>query len=514
MKLTKLTRFGTVAIGLTMLLAACTQASDPTTPGTGSDPAQPGEPANPSAIITVAGQYPVMSLDPHGTDGAAAATLMTSRSLFSRLTKPAADGKLEGDLAEKWEASDDGKQWTFTLKDGVKFADDSPITAEDVAASLERMRNGQSPLAGSFADVEISGEGAEVVVSAPAADPALPGKLSLLYVVPKDSPDVGDGTNLTASGPYVVDSFTSGEQVRFKPNENYWGEQARNGGVHIQNIPEVSTRLTALQTGEVDMTWGIPDDQVEALRSSGSLVVETIPSTLVYSMWFNSSTPALQSAEVRNAIWRAVDFQSIIENLYPESGELAKSPLPPSAFGYAAQTPPTYDKEGAIADLKAAGFDFDGTPLRLHFAGPQFRSFLQAVVSDLTAAGIPVELLEKEQAIFTEDLLALKWDINFQQLGNPTYDAAMNLGRLYKCEANRNGYCNPDLDELLTAAGSSTDSAAREQAYADATKIIWDDAVGMYPMLVKLIYAWSDDLDGVVPDPSTYPDFSVIAKKS
>ena len=74
------------------------------------------------------------------------------------------------------------------------------------------------------------------------------------------------------------------------------------------------------------------------------------------------------------------------------------------------------------------------------------------------------DLLEKEQAVFIKDLLALKWDINFQQLGTAGYDAATNLGRLYPCAAKRNGYCNPALDKLLAQAGAATDEPERAQS--------------------------------------------------
>lgn len=489
---------------LASVLAACAS--------TGSAE-EPKPEADPDATIVVAGQYPLLGLDPHGPDGASAATQLSSRAIFSRLTAPEPDGTIVGDLAAEWTSNDEGTQWTFTLKDDVRFSDGSPITAADVAASLERMRGAKSPLASSFVDMTVSGEGSEVEITTPAPDPALPGKLTLLYVVPADSPAAdGDGKDIVGSGPYVVDDFQSGDTLSLVPNDEYWGEAAANGGVEMVNIPEISTRMTALQTGEVDLTWGVPDDQLPALDGNTGLVVETVPSTLVYTMWFNSSTPALADPAVRSAIWQAVDFETIVSQLYPESGELATSPIAPSTFGYAEQTPPKHDPEAAVAALEEAGFDFSGTPLRLQFANAQFRPFLQAVVSDLTDAGIPVELLEKEQAVFTEDLLALNWDINFQQLGNPTFDAATNLGRLYTCKAGRNGYCNPELDELLAAGGTSVDPEERLDAYADASEIIWDDAVGMYPMLVKIPYAWSASLDGLVLDPTGQPDFSTITK--
>jgi peptide/nickel transport system substrate-binding protein len=119
-----------------------------------------------------------------------------------------------------------------------------------------------------------------------------------------------------------------------------------------------------------------------------------------------------------------------------------------------------------------------------------------------------VELLEKEQAVFIKDLIALNWDVNFQQLGTAGFDAATNLGRLYPCAAKRNGYCNPKLDQLLAEAAATSDEAKRKEAYAAASKIIWDDAIGMFPMSVQIAYVWNKRLDGFTLDASGYPDFT------
>ena len=121
-----------------------------------------------------------------------------------------------------------------------------------------------------------------------------------------------------------------------------------------------------------------------------------------------------------------------------------------------------------------------------------------------------MEPIEKEQAVFVEDLLALNWDIDIQQLGSQGFDAATNLGRLYTCDANRMGYCNEELDALLAEAGGTSDEAVREQAYAEASEIIWNDAVGMYPMFVEIPYAYRTSVEGFTPDASGIPWFDAV----
>ncbi|SEE73322.1 ABC transporter substrate-binding protein [Jiangella alba] len=498
------TRMAALALGALLALTACSTTTSGDTADTGGAVER---------TIEVAGQYPIEDLDPHGVQGASAATGLSSKAIFSRLVQPDPDGTIVADLAADWTADDDATEWVFTLRDDIVFSDGTPVTSADVVASFERLAAGDSPLAPSFANIVATADGdATVVLTAAAPDPALAGKLTQFFVLPASAgaDPAAFFADPVGSGPFTVETFVPGEALELARNENYWGDHARVASVRISDIPEMAARLTALRTGEVDLTWGVPDDQLEPLIAADDLVVETVPSTLVYTMWFNSSTPALADAAVRRALWKAVDFETIIATLNPETGEPAKAPVAPVVFGYAPQEPVAYDPDAARDELAAAGFDFAGPPLRLHFSGAQFRPFLQAVVSDLTEIGVPVELLEKEQAVFTEDLLALNWDINFQQVGAATYDAATNLGRLYPCAAGRNGYCNEELDAALLEANTSNDPEVRQDAYRRATEIIWSEAVGMYPMQVKLAYAWRSDLEGVTPDPSGFPDFSTI----
>ncbi|WP_026875031.1 ABC transporter substrate-binding protein [Jiangella gansuensis] len=500
-------RLTTVAAAATLLLAACS-----TTSGSDDDGAQADPEGTAGGDITAAGTYPIESLDPHGAQGASTGTQFAGQAIFSRLVRPAPDGSLVGDLAESWEPNADVSEWTFTLRDDATFSDGEPVTAEDVVASFERMITLDGPNAGNFPEYTMAvTSDTEVTISMPAPDASVPGKLLIFYVLPAEvaPDDTAFFADPVGSGPFTVESFTPGEALELVPNDTYWGDVPQMDSVTLRNIPELSARLTALRTGEIDVVWGIPDDQLAALQGEDALTVETVPSTAVYTMWFNSSIPALATPEVRRALWQAVDFETIISTLYPETGELSEAPVSPLVLGYSPQEPVGYDPDAARAALDAAGFDFTQT-LRLQFANAEFRSFVQAVVSDLAEVGVQVEPLEKEQAVFTEDLLALNWDINFQQLATPTYDAASNLGRLYPCAAGRNGYCNAELDSLLAAAGATADEAERTELYGQASEIIWRDAVGMYPMAVSIAYAWNSDLEGFTPDASGLPDFSTV----
>ncbi|MFI6994183.1 ABC transporter substrate-binding protein [Nonomuraea wenchangensis] len=491
----------TAAVAVLLLLTACST----TTGGTaGGDTA--------GRDLTAAGTYPIESLDPHGAQGATTGTQLAAQAIFSRLVRPDATGQVTGDLAEKWEPGATAAQWNFHLRSGATFSDGKPVTSADVVASFERMQKLDGPNAANFPDYEMTAPTADqVTLTAPAPDASIPRKLGLFYVIPAGvtAEDTAFFERPVGSGPFTVNRFAPSEVLAMSANSKHWAGAPQLDRLEIRTIPDLSARLTALRTGEVDVVWGIPDDQLPVLRGTSGVTVETVPSTAVFTMWFNSSSPALKSSKVRRALWQAVDFATIIKQLYPETGALADGLVAPPVLGYAKQEPVGYDPQAAKAALREAGFE-NGEKLRLQFSDAEFRPFVQAVASGLAESGVQVDVLEKEKAVFTKDLLALNWDINFQQLATPTYDAASNLGRLYPCAAGRTGYCNKELDALLAKAGASADEAERAELYGQAGQIIWRDAVGMYPMTVKLAYAWGKKVTEFTPDPSGLPDFSRV----
>ncbi len=486
-----------VPAALVIGLAGCATEPAPVEPAQGGD-------------LVAASPYATDSLDPHGAAGMASGTVLVAQEIFSRLVKANTAGEIVPDLAESWETNDTATEWNFVLRPDVTFSDGTPLTASDVVASFNRVLELKGPVAGNFAGVTISSaDDHSVTFTSEKSEAALLGKLTVFFVTPADVTE-DSFAEPVGSGPFVIESFTPGSEVVLSPNDSYFDGAPLLDSLTFRVIPEVAARLTALQSGEIQVTWGVPDDQLPQLASDPNVVVETVPSTSVATMWFNSSRPALASAEVRNAIWQAVDFDTIISSLFPETGEPAKSVVAENVFGFAAQSPKEYDPEAAKAALEDAGFDFSQT-LQIQFSGATYRQFIQAIASDLAKIGVNAEPTEKESAVFLEDLLALNWDINFQALSTATFDAATNLGRLYPCAANRTGYCNDELDALLLEAGGTSDLDTRQAAYADAIEIIWDEAVGMYPMALKIAYASQASVQGLDPDPSFLPEFSKVS---
>jgi peptide/nickel transport system substrate-binding protein len=192
---------------------------------------------------------------------------------------------------------------------------------------------------------------------------------------------------------------------------------------------------------------------------------------------------------------------------------VAQSPITQAVFGSTNLEPYSYDPELAKQLLAEAGYP-NGISTTMQWpleGGPNIRAMAQAFISDWAKAGIKVQPLEKERATWLKDFGAMKWDMNLQGNATGTGDADFTLNRLYTCAAKRMGYCNKDLDTILAKARASLDQNERKTLYAQADKILWDDAVGIFPVDLKNNYAVRENVKGFEMPVNGRPDFSTVS---
>jgi len=304
--------------------------------------------------------------------------------------------------------------------------------------------------------------------------------------------------------------------LRIESNDQYWAGPPASKAIVFKYLPEVAARMTSLETGEIDFTWRIPGDQIESLKKNNDLKVETTASHEYYFIWMNASREVFKDKRVRQAMFYALDTATMAKDLLAGVGQQATAPIPPSVFGYAAQTPYTYDVAKAKALLAEAGKPngFETSFIWYVGSGPQDREIGQACIAYWNAIGVKVKSGEQERATWLDNLIKLNWDMDFQTNAVTTGDADFTLGRLYHSRANRNGYKNDALDKLLDDAAAASDQNKRKELYAQAQKIIWDDAVGIFPFDLLATFASRKTVDGFVPSPSAFLSFyNTLSKK-
>nr|WP_281352520.1 ABC transporter substrate-binding protein [Phytoactinopolyspora alkaliphila] len=425
------------------------------------------------------------------------------------------DGEPVPVLAESWENPDE-TTWVFTLRDGVEFSDGTPLTADDVKASAERLIEMEGPLAPLWAPVESVEASDESTVTFTTSQPlgTLPSTLSLLFIGSAEQmDDDAYWQQPIGTGPFVVERFVPDERVVLTRNEDYWGDPATPDRVEIVSIPEESSRITALHNGEIDAMSTIPPDQVGEVDSADGIVYETGPSFTYYFIWFNQYQEPFDDVRVRQAMWHAVNVEGIVNDLFGDMASLAGAPIAQAVFGAPALEHYPYDPDRARQLLTEAGYP-DGFETEIHWpleGGPNIRGLAQAFVSDWADVGVTVEPLEKERAQWLEDFGNMNWHMNLQTNATGTGDADFTLGRLYVCSADRMGYCSEKLDDLLTQARASLDPDEREALYAQASQVIWDDAVGIFPADLANNTAYRDNVEGYVFPPNGRPYFAPVS---
>ena len=248
-------------------------------------------------------------LDPVLNDANVDIWILTN--LYDTLLLPTADGKgVSPGLATGYQVSDDGLTFTLTLRQGTKFSDGSPITAEDVKGTLDRARNPKNGIwnfiVESIDSIEVKSPDT-VALHLKHPDPAIAGGADALFntaIMPQKlfeaTPGATDEEKAKAfaehpvgSGPFMFDSWQRGTEMVIKRNPYYWqmGEDGKPlpylDGIDFQVIPDDATRILKLQAGELDGAEFIPYARVEELKSDPNLNMELFPSTKVTFLTMN-----------------------------------------------------------------------------------------------------------------------------------------------------------------------------------------------------------------------------------
>lgn len=436
------------------------------------------------------------------------------------------DGEALPELAKSWENTD--TSWTFTLDDAT-FSDGSPVTSEDIKASIERIADPDLGAAtgalwrGVLESIETPDVKTVVINTVAPIGTILP-NLSVLNISPavqlrpiqkELQLELGTANLPIGSGPYILESHSSEQSAVLVANENYWGDKPTVDRLEYVYIPELTARYTALETGEIDFTWGVPPDQLARLKGLDGITVETLPANSIYVLYLNGSRAPFDDPNVRLAMRTAVDMEQLAKDLFPEYGEVATAPLPSGVFGYEKQTPYPYDPDGAKAMLADAGLP-DGFSVNLQYvsgSAPQLDQLVQGMISYWAKIGVAVNPVPMEAAAWGADLKAVNFDMSINTSGTPTGDADYTLSRLYSAnapdaEVPYSGVRNPELDAAILTAKTSQDRDVRQEAYATAMSIMWDQAIAIWPIQPPVVYAYrTDRVSGVTLPPVPTPLF-------
>ncbi|WP_226779941.1 ABC transporter substrate-binding protein [Oceaniglobus trochenteri] len=430
--------------------------------------------------LDVALNSPPAGLDPHLVT-AFNSVLIASPNIYEALTGINADLDITPALAESWEISEDGKTYTFKLREGATFHDGSTFDAEDVAASLRRVLSEKiaSPLASRISpitDIEVV-DPATIRLTLDAPFAPLLASLATVAIVPAEFEDDPDALQKTpvGTGPFAFAEWQPNGYISLTAFDGYYMDGLpKIGEVRFHFVPESATAQAGFLAGDYDLLPGIDPATSLTLSANPNIEIQDTRDLSYTLIGMNASVAPLDNPEVREAVNMLLDRQSIIDAALFGAGVPA-GPLSPALTSWAVDTSEyacyTQDVEGAKAKLALSGVT---EPLKIRMIvlpRQDARDIAQVAQQQLAAGGIEVELVNQEIGQFVQDWRNSNFDM-FVSANGGAIDPDLYFYRTFYGGGSTNvfKYDNPEIDALLDEGRSVTDMEKRQEIYADLQK--------------------------------------------
>lgn len=424
-------------------------------------------------------------LDPHATNDQPSSRV--AGQIYDSLVKQDINMNIIPGLAESWTQIDDTTT-EFKLRNGVKFHNGEPLTADDVKFTLDRMKASPqvSHIIKAIDSIEVVDDNT-VRIKTDKPFGALLSHLShtAASILNREAVEKGGaayGQNPVGTGPYKFVSWQAGDRITLQANPDYYLGKAPTEKVIFRSIVEGTNRTIGLETGEVDIAYDLEPVDKEMVKTLPTLDYVEEPSLSMAYIGFNVNKEALKDKKVRQAISYGLNVQDIIDVAYQGSGAKANSPIGPKVFGYNPDAKGyDYNPEKAKELLKEAGYE-KGLKLKLWTNDNPTRRDIAVIAQDqLKQIGIDVTIETLEWGAYLDGTARGEHDMFILGWVSVTGDADYGLEPLFNSAnkggaGNRSFYSNPKVDELLTNAKNSTNPEERKKYYYEAQEVIQEDA--------------------------------------
>lgn len=446
----------------------------------------------------------IRDLNPHLYAG----EMYAQEMLYETLVNITADG-YEGCLAESWDISDDGKTYTFHIRDGVKFSDGEVCDANAIKANFDAIienkdRHTWLEMMNLLVGVSAPDDKTFVIELSEPYYPLLT-ELGVTrpfaMISPKAMKDgsTKDGVNAyIGTGPYVLTDFVTDEYAVFEANENYWGEQPKIKKITVKVIPDNQTRILALEKGEIDMIFGknmIDADAINQYTGNDKFTVSLSDPTSTRQIVLNTTRDVLADKEVRQALQHATNKQAISDGIFygleqPADTLFAKT-VPYCDIDL---EPYAYDVELAQSMLDEAGWvvgsdkirEKDGQKLNIDLLynsdSVTEKAIAEYLQSEYQKIGISLNIHGEEEQSYRDNMKAGNFDMVFNICWGMPYDPQSSLAAMrapvYGDYAAQLGLEDKaDIDQAITDILVSTDETKRQELYTFVLTRLHEDAV-------------------------------------
>jgi peptide/nickel transport system substrate-binding protein len=476
-------------------------------------------------------QGDMQTLDPHSLNETF--SLGFWANIYEGLVRRDGDLKTIPALAERWEVMEPTR-WRFYLRKNVKFHNGNPFNADDVVFTFARTNTEGSDLktrlAGVVKAVKVDDHTVDFITDAP--NPILISEWSTWYIMDKEWCEANNATeatniksgkenfatrNANGTGAFMVVERQTDVKTVLKPFDGWWDKPAHNlTEVIFTPISSDATRVAALLSGEIDMMYPVPVQDIKRIDSNAGTSTMVGPELRTIFLGFNQTADELpcssvkgknplKDAKVRKAFYQAIDIEAIKKKIMRGLSDPSAIMISPKLFAHSGDFKRyPHDPAAAKKLLAEAGYA-DGFELCMDCPNNRYvndEAICQAVVSMLAKIGVKVNLKAQPKAQYFQKVLA--YDTEFYLLGwTPSsfdsYNVLYNLVNTRmdsgQGKFNLGGYANPEIDALTAKILSETDTAKRDGMIRDAYNILHAEA-GYIPLHQQAL-AWGkkDSID-------------------
>ncbi|MCT8997856.1 ABC transporter substrate-binding protein [Chelativorans intermedius] len=464
---------------------------------------QPAAAQTPPNVLIVGQIAEPKSLDPHAVT--AVNDFRILMNVYDGLVRYR-DGTLEVEpaLATGWDISEDGKTYTFRLRQGVTFHDGSPFNAEAVKFNFDRMLDenhpyhdtGPFPLAFFFSAVEAVTVEDEHTVTFTLNEPYAPFLSNLAYptgliVSPAAVEEHGKdfGRHPSGTGPFRFVEWQSNTRVVVERNPDYWDGAPALEAVVFRPITDANTRVAEMLAGGIDLMVEVPPDNIARFAEDPAFKVHEQAGPHVWFLILNMKEPPFDKKAARQAVNYAINKQALVENVLQGTAEIAAGPTPP-AFAWAyneALEPYPHDPQKARELLEEAGYNGEEVVFYVTEGGSGMLDPVAmgtAIQADLAAVGMNVKIETYEWNTFLGEVNpGLEGKADMAEMAWMTNDPDTLPYLTLRTDAfpenggfNSGYYSNPEVDTILEQARQATEQEERAALYKQMQEIVHEDA--------------------------------------
>lgn len=418
---------------------------------------------------------------------------MLSKLTYNTLVNPYGEnGSFQPELATEWSVSDDGLAWTFKLREGVKFQNGEDFDSASVQATLQRLLDNptlvHATFWGSLDSVETPDPHTAVIKLKEPYSPILATLIDTPMLPPKALAEKGDAlfefndTNKpVGTGAWIADKWTPGGDAEFVRNDDYWGwgdEKSNVDRIIYRPVIEDTTRVSGIQTGDLDMIDAVPVEQADMLSGMNGIQVEKFLGSAIVHLGFRCTDGRIfEDVNARQAVSHAINRQLLVDSI-AGGGAPSSWPCPEGVLGYDKDRASVPEYNVDLAKELLGKTKYNGETIS--FIAPtgvfaRNKEVAQALLAMLSDAGFTVNLEIMENAAFQERRASGDYDLYLQRYPYPAGEPDTVITQRWLNDAHKSGYVNDELNRLIVESKQESDPAAREQILKDMFAIEWEE---------------------------------------